>query len=424
MTSTLDRPQHETLNPFDIAVRQFHIAAEHLGLDDGLRKVLSQPKRALVVSIPVRMDDGRIEVFQGYRVQHNIARGPAKGGVRYHPDVTLDEVKALAAWMTWKCAVVNIPFGGGKGGVICEPATMSSGELERMSRRYFSEIIQIVGPEKDIPAPDVNTNPQVMAWFMDTYSMTLGYTALGVVTGKPLAVGGSQGRNEATARGVLFTVIEAMKRLGITMQRSSVVIQGFGNVGGNSAKLFHEAGCNVIAVSDVTGAIHNANGIDVPALFDWVAKNRYVYGFPGAESIRPEELLELKCDVLIPAALENQITLRNASRINARIVAEAANGPTTPDADTILHDRGIFSIPDILCNAGGVTVSYFEWVQGLYSFFWDEGMVNNQLEKIMVRSFNDVYETAQRYKVDMRTGAQILAVGRVAEASMTRGLFP
>jgi len=424
MTSTLDRPQHETLNPFDIAVRQFHIAAEHLGLDDGLRKVLSQPKRALVVSIPVRMDDGRIEVFQGYRVQHNIARGPAKGGVRYHPDVTLDEVKALAAWMTWKCAVVNIPFGGGKGGVICEPATMSPGELERMSRRYFSEIIQIVGPEKDIPAPDVNTNPQVMAWFMDTYSMTLGYTALGVVTGKPLAVGGSQGRNEATARGVLFTVIEAMKRLGITMQRSSVVIQGFGNVGGNSAKLFHEAGCNVIAVSDVTGAIHNANGIDVPALFDWVAKNRYVYGFPGAESIRPEELLELKCDVLIPAALENQITLRNASRINARIVAEAANGPTTPDADTILHDRGIFSIPDILCNAGGVTVSYFEWVQGLYSFFWDEGMVNNQLEKIMVRSFNDVYETAQRYKVDMRTGAQILAVGRVAEASMTRGLFP
>jgi len=424
MTSTLDRPQHETLNPFDIAVRQFHIAAEHLGLDDGLRKVLSQPKRALVVSIPVRMDDGRIEVFQGYRVQHNIARGPAKGGVRYHPDVTLDEVKALAAWMTWKCAVVNIPFGGGKGGVICEPATMSSGELERMSRRYFSEIIQIVGPEKDIPAPDVNTNPQVMAWFMDTYSMTLGYTALGVVTGKPLAVGGSQGRNEATARGVLFTVIEAMKRLGITMQRSSVVIQGFGNVGGNSAKLFHEAGCNVIAVSDVTGAIHNANGIDIPALFDWVAKNRYVYGFPGAESIRPEELLELKCDVLIPAALENQITLRNASRINARIVAEAANGPTTPDADTILHDRGIFSIPDILCNAGGVTVSYFEWVQGLYSFFWDEGMVNNQLEKIMVRAFNDVYETAQRYKVDMRTGAQILAVGRVAEASMTRGLFP
>jgi glutamate dehydrogenase/leucine dehydrogenase len=263
-----------------------------------------------------------------------------------------------------------------------------------------------------------------MAWFMDTYSMTLGYTALGVVTGKPLAVGGSQGRNEATARGVLFTVIEAMKRLGITMQRSTVAIQGFGNVGGNSAKLFHEAGCNVIAVSDVTGAIHNANGIDITALFDYVAKNRYIHGFPGAEEIRPDELLELKCDVLIPAALENQITLRNAMRINARIVAEAANGPTTPDADTILHDRGIFSIPDILCNAGGVTVSYFEWVQGLYSFFWDETMINSQLEKIMVRAFNDVYETAQRYKVDMRTGAQILAVGRVAEASTTRGLFP
>jgi glutamate dehydrogenase (NAD(P)+) len=423
MTLTQE-PREETLNSFQIALQQFNIAAEHLNLDPGLRKVLAHPKRALVVSIPVKMDDGRIEVFEGYRVQHNIARGPAKGGVRYHPDVTLDEVKALAAWMTWKCAVVNIPFGGGKGGVICEPATMSAGELERMSRRYFSEIIQFVGPEKDIPAPDVNTNPQVMAWFMDTYSMTLGYTALGVVTGKPLSVGGSQGRNEATARGVLFSVIEAMKRLGITLQRSTIAIQGFGNVGGNSAKLFHQAGCNVIAVSDVTGALYNKNGIDVPALFDYVARNRFVHGFPGAEEIPPAQLLELKCDVLIPAALENQITARNAGRIDARIVAEAANGPTTPEADIILHDRGIFSIPDILCNAGGVTVSYFEWVQGLYSFFWDEAMVNQQLEKIMVRAFNDVYESAQRYGVDMRTGAQILAVGRVAEASMTRGLFP
>lgn len=416
--------QSESLNPFEIAVKQFNNAADHLGLDDGLRKVLSAPKRALVVSIPVRMDDGRIEVFEGYRVQHNIARGPAKGGVRYHPDVTLDEVKALASWMTWKCAVVNIPFGGGKGGVICDPSTMSPGEIERLSRRYFSEIMQIVGPEQDIPAPDVNTNPQVMAWFMDTYSMTRGYTALGVVTGKPLAIGGSQGRNEATARGVLFTTIEAMKRLNMNMSGSRVVIQGFGNVGGNSAKLFHEAGAKIIAVSDVGGAIHNPDGIDIPKLFEYVATTRRVTGFSGATAIEPDALLELECDVLIPAALENQITLKNAHRINAKIVAEAANGPTTPDADVILRERGIFNIPDVLCNAGGVTVSYFEWVQGLYSFFWDETMVNQQLEKVMVKAFADVYDAAQKYKVDMRTGAQILAVGRVAEASTTRGLFP
>jgi glutamate dehydrogenase (NAD(P)+) len=419
-----DTQFNETLNPFEIAVEQFQIAAGHLGLDPGLRKVLSNPKRALVVSIPVRMDDGRIEVFEGYRVQHSLARGPAKGGVRYHPDVTLDEVKALASWMTWKCAVVNIPFGGGKGGVICDPSKMSAGEIERLSRRYFSEIMQIVGPEQDIPAPDVNTNPQVMAWFMDTYSMTRGYTALGVVTGKPLSIGGSQGRNEATARGVLFTTMEAMKRLDMTLAGSTIAIQGFGNVGGNSAKLFHDAGAKVIAVSDVHGAIHNPNGIDVPKLFEYVAGSRRVNGFPGASPIEPAALLELQCDVLIPAALENQITLRNVDRINARVVAEAANGPTTPAADKILRERGIFNIPDILCNAGGVTVSYFEWVQGLYSFFWDEAMVNSQLEKVMVRAFADVYDTAQKYKVDMRTGANILAVGRVAEASTTRGLFP
>jgi glutamate dehydrogenase/leucine dehydrogenase len=416
--------QNETLNPFEIAVKQFNIAAEHLGLDAGLRKVLSSPKRALVVSIPVRMDDGRIEVFEGYRVQHSMARGPAKGGVRYHPGVTLDEVKALASWMTWKCAVVNIPFGGGKGGVICDPSKMSAGEIERLSRRYFSEIMQIVGPEQDIPAPDVNTNPQVMAWFMDTYSMTRGYTALGVVTGKPLSIGGSQGRNEATARGVLFTTIEAMKRLDMNLAGASVAIQGFGNVGGNSAKLFHEAGAKIIAVSDVNGAIHNPNGIDVPKLFEYAARERRVTGFPGADAIDADALLELQCDVLIPAALENQITLKNVDRIKARIIAEAANGPTTPDADVILRERGIFNIPDILCNAGGVTVSYFEWVQGLYSFFWDEAMVNSQLEKLMVKAFADVYDTAQKYKVDMRTGANILAVGRVAEASTTRGLFP
>ncbi len=355
MTLTAE-PQNETLNPFEIAVEQFNIAAGHLGLDAGLRKVLSNPKRALVVSIPVRMDDGRIEVFEGYRVQHSLARGPAKGGVRYHPEVTLDEVKALASWMTWKCAVVNIPFGGGKGGVICDPSKMSPGEIERLSRRYFSEIMQIVGPEQDIPAPDVNTNPQVMAWFMDTYSMTRGYTALGVVTGKPLSIGGSQGRNEATARGVLFTTMEAMKRLGMTLPGSTIAIQGFGNVGGNSAKLFHEAGAKVIAVSDVHGAIHNPDGIDIPKLYEYVTRERRLTGFPGASPLDPSALLELQCDVLIPAALENQITLRNADRIHARIVAEAANGPTTPAADEILRERGIFNIPDILCNAGGVTV--------------------------------------------------------------------
>jgi glutamate dehydrogenase (NAD(P)+) len=301
---------------------------------------------------------------------------------------------------------------------------MSPGEIERLSRRYFSEIMQIVGPEQDIPAPDVNTNPQVMAWFMDTYSMTRGYTALGVVTGKPLSIGGSQGRSEATARGVLFTTVEAMKRLNMSMEGATVVVQGFGNVGGNAAKLFHEAGCKVLAVSDVTGAIYNRNGIDIPRLFEYVARERHVSGFKEAEVIAPEALLELQCDVLIPAALENQITLRNAERIRGRIVAEAANGPTTPDADDILRDRGIFTIPDILCNAGGVTVSYFEWVQGLYSFFWDDPMVNSQLEKVMVRAFADVYDTSQKHGVDMRTGANILAVGRVAEASTTRGLFP
>ncbi len=423
-TNAAEAEKGESLNPFEIALHQFHAAAEHLNLDPGMRKVLAYPKRALIVSIPVKMDDGSINVYEGYRVQHNVARGPAKGGIRYHPDVTLDEVKALAAWMTWKCAVVNIPFGGGKGGVICDPQKMSKGEVERMSRRFFAELTPLIGPEKDIPAPDVNTNPQVMAWFMDTYSMTVGYTALGVVTGKPLSVGGSQGRQEATARGVLFTVAEAVKKQGRSLAGSTVAIQGFGNVGANSAKLFQEAGCTVVAVSDVSGGIYNKNGLDVPALFAYVDKNRQVTGFKESETITNAQLLELDVDILIPAALENQITRANANNIRARIIAEAANGPTTPEADLILNDKGFLVIPDILCNAGGVTVSYFEWVQGLYSFFWDEAMVNSQLEKIMVHAFNDVYETTQKYKVDTRTGAQILAVSRVAEASMVRGLFP
>ncbi|HVT04118.1 MAG TPA: Glu/Leu/Phe/Val dehydrogenase [Thermoanaerobaculia bacterium] len=429
MTQSVEAPvaprtPPETLNPFEIAVKQFNTAADYLNLDLSMRKVLTTPKRALIVAIPVRMDDGSINVYEGYRVQHNIARGPAKGGVRYHMNVTLDEVKALASWMTWKCAVVNIPFGGGKGGVICDPQKMSKGEVERMSRRYFAEIISMVGPEKDIPAPDVNTNPQVMAWFMDTYSMTVGYTALGVVTGKPLAVGGSQGRNEATARGVLVAVNEAMKKTGKNLLGSSVAVQGFGNVGANSAKLFHQAGARVIAVSDVTGGIQNSNGLDIPRLLAHVEKYRTVQGFPEAETISNSDLLELSVDVLIPAALENQITLRNVNNIRAKIVAEAANGPTTPDADVILRENGIVVIPDILCNAGGVTVSYFEWVQGLYSFFWDESMVNSQLEKIMVGAFKDVYESSKKYNVDLRVGAQILAIGRVAEATEVRGLFP
>jgi glutamate dehydrogenase/leucine dehydrogenase len=424
-SATVDpQQQRESLNPFEIAVKQFNNAADHLGLDEGMRKVLSQPKRALIVSVPVRMDDGSINVYEGFRVNHNIARGPAKGGIRYHLGVTLDEVKALASWMTWKCAVVNIPFGGGKGGIVCDPQKMSKGEVERLSRRYFSEIISMVGPEKDIPAPDVNTNPQVMAWFMDTYSMTVGYTALGVVTGKPLSVGGSQGRNEATARGVLFTVAEAMKKMNKTLAGSTVAIQGFGNVGGNSAKLFAEAGCKIVAVSDVSGGIYNKNGLDVPRLFEHVEKHRTVQGFAETETVSNSDLLELDVDILIPAALENQITLANVNNIRAKLIGEAANGPTTPEADNILRDKGITVIPDILCNAGGVTVSYFERVQGLYSIFWDEAMVNSQLERIMVGAFNDVWETSKKYNVDLRTGANILAVGRVAEASQIRGLFP
>jgi glutamate dehydrogenase (NAD(P)+) len=416
--------KQETLNPFEIALQQFNEAADKLNLDPSLRKVLSHPKRSLTVSIPVKMDDGTIEVFEGYRVNHNIARGPAKGGIRYHPDVTLDEVKALAAWMTWKCAVVNIPFGGGKGGVICDPTKMSQGEIERMSRRYFAEIISFVGPEKDIPAPDVNTNPQVMAWFMDTYSMTQGYTSLGVVTGKPLAAGGSEGRSEATARGVLFTTAEAIKRMGGTLAGSTCVVQGFGNVGGNAAKLFHEAGCKILAVSDVYGGIQNPDGIDVPKLFAHFETAKTVVGFDGAQPIDNAALLELPCDILIPAALENQITGKNASNIRAKIVAEAANGPTTPDADAILASNGITVIPDILCNAGGVTVSYFEWVQGLYSFFWDEAMVNSQLEKIMVKAYGDVHEMAMKHQVPLRTAANMLAISRVAEATTLRGIFP
>ncbi|HEU4402887.1 MAG TPA: Glu/Leu/Phe/Val dehydrogenase [Candidatus Polarisedimenticolia bacterium] len=414
----------EVLNPFEIAQAQFHTAAEHLKLDPWLREVLKRPKRQLVVSIPTKMDDGSIRVFEGYRVQHNLARGPAKGGIRYHPDVTLDEVKALASWMTWKCATVNIPFGGGKGGVVCNPKQMSLRELENMTRRYASEISIIIGPERDIPAPDVYTNAQTMAWIMDTYSMTKGSTQLGVVTGKPLQIGGSQGRNEATARGVQFVTREACREKKIVLKGARVAVQGFGNAGSIAARLLSEDGAKIIAVSDSSGGILSGNGLDIKAVLAHKEKTGTLRGFPGADGISNERLLELECDVLVPAALENQITLENAGRVRAKIVAEAANGPTTPGADEVLHKNGVFLIPDILANAGGVTVSYFEWVQSLQSFFWEEGQVNQHLEKVMTRAFAEVLAIARKYNVHMRTAAYILAVGRVAEATRIRGIYP
>ena len=414
----------ESLNPFEIAQRQFDAAAEKIGLDDGMREVLRNPKRQLIVSIPTLMDDGTVKVFEGFRVQHNIARGPAKGGIRYHPKVTLDEVKALASWMTWKCATVNIPYGGGKGGVTCDPKRMSRGELERMTRRYASEISIIIGPDRDIPAPDVYTDSQTMAWIMDTYSMTMGYSSLGVVTGKPIAMGGSAGRNEATARGTGFCIREACQVIRRPLRGATVAVQGYGNAGAIAARLLRDDGARVVAVSDSRGGTYSSRGLDLAAVDDHKAKTGSLVGLKGAERITNEELLEVKCDILVPAALENQITLRNASRIRARIVAEAANGPTTPGADRVLKDHGIFVVPDILCNAGGVTVSYFEWAQNLQGFFWDEAQVNKELEKFMKRAFHEVHLTSKTHKTDMRTAAYVLAVGRVAEATRLRGLFP
>jgi glutamate dehydrogenase (NAD(P)+) len=414
----------ESLNPFEIAQRQFDAAAERLGLDDGMRQVLRNPKRQLVVSVPTLMDDGSVKVFEGYRVQHNIARGPAKGGIRYHPKVNLDEVKALAFWMTWKCATVGIPYGGAKGGVACDPKKLSRGELERMTRRYASEIAILIGPDRDIPAPDVYTDAQTMAWIMDTYSMTVGHSALGVVTGKPVELGGSIGRNEATARGAVFCIREACQSLRKPLKGATVAVQGFGNAGGIAARLLHDEGAKVIAVGDSKGGAYLSRGLDPRQVLLHKQQTGSVVGFKGAERITNEELLEIKCDILVPAALENQITLRNASRLRTRILAEAANGPTTPGADRVLQDRGVFVIPDVLCNAGGVTVSYFEWAQNLQGFFWDELEVVKQLERFMKRAFHEVHETAKRHKVDMRTAAYILSVARVAEATRVRGLFP
>lgn len=414
----------EELNPFRISQLQFDLAAELLKLDPGLRQVLRTPKRVLEVAIPTKMDNGQVRVFTGYRVQHNIVRGPAKGGIRYHPAVTLDEVRALAAWMTWKTATVNIPYGGGKGGVICDPKKMSKSELERMTRRYTSEILPIIGPDQDIPAPDVYTDAQTMAWIMDTYSMTRGYSSPGVVTGKPLSLGGSPGRNEATARGCLFAVEEACKVKKMPLRGATVAIQGYGNAGAIAAKLFAEKKAKIVAISDSRGGVHNSRGIDPMKALRYKERAGTVVGMPSTSRMSNEDLLTMKCDILIPAALENVITLDNADLIKAKIVAEAANGPTTPRADEILARKGIFLLPDILANAGGVTVSYFEWAQNLQGFCWSEQQVNQQLQAVMQRSFNDVYEIARRYRTHMRTAAYVLAIGRVADAFLVRGLFP
>lgn len=411
----------ETLNPFEIVQKQIKTACDKLGLEESVYEILKEPERVLTVSIPVRMDDGSIKTFIGYRSQHNTVLGPAKGGVRFHPDVTMDEVKALSAWMTFKCAVVGIPYGGGKGGVRCNPKELSKSELERLSRGYFRAISPIIGPEKDIPAPDVYTNAQVMAWFMDEFSQLKGYNTPGVVTGKPIVLGGSLGRSEATARGVTFTIREAAKKIGLDLTKATVAIQGFGNAGSVAARLLHELGCKIVAVNDSQGGAYNPDGLDPEAVNEYKKKNKTVKGFPGSKDISGAELLELDVDILVPAALENVITSSNAANIKAKIVGEAANGPTTPEADEILYKKGILVIPDILCNAGGVTVSYFEWVQNLMNFYWTEEEVNSRLEQIMVKAFNEVFDIHKKYSVNMREAAYMLAVKRIAEALKLRG---
>ena len=410
-------------NPFESMMSRFDRAAQLLDLDPDLYAVMRVPNRELKVYIPVRMDSGRLEVFEGFRVQHNFARGPAKGGIRYAPDVTIDEVRALAAWMTWKCAVVNVPFGGAKGGVICDPLQMSVGELERMTRRYAAELMDIIGPEKDVPAPDMNTNEQTMAWIMDTFSMHARHTVTAVVTGKPVELGGSSGRREATGRGVLFVINEAIKKFKMTPPSTRVVVQGAGNVGGIGARLLHEAGYKVVAISDVHGGIYNPDGIDIHEALRHLQTTRSFEEFPGVETVTNQELLELECDVLVPAATENQITSHNAHRIKCKVLAEGANGPTTAAADEILHKKGIFVIPDILANAGGVTVSYFEWVQDRMGYLWREDVVNQRLQEVIVASFNDVSKYAETHSVDTRTAAYMLAIDRVAYDTRIRGIY-
>jgi len=413
----------QEINPWEAQAARFDFAARKLNLDEGLWKVLRYPSREIIVHFPVSMDDGRIEVFTGFRVQHSQARGPGKGGIRYSPDVNLDEVRALASWMTWKCAVVNIPFGGAKGGVICDPKKMSMGELERMTRRYTAEIIEFIGPEKDVPAPDVNTNEQTMAWIMDTYSMHMRQTVTSVVTGKPINIGGSRGRREATGRGVSIVCDQALKHLGIQREGCRVIVQGFGNVGSNAALLMQEKGYRIIGIVEYDGALFNPNGIDVCALIDHRQRNGSVLGFKGAEAADPEQVFTSQCEILIPAATENVITSRNAERIRTRIVCEGANGPTTAVADEILSDKRVFIIPDILANAGGVTASYFEWVQDRQGYFWKEAMVNEQLENILVESFDDVVRYSEAHGVNNRIAAYMLAIDRVAFNIKQRGLY-
>jgi len=410
-------------NPWLAAEARFNHAAEKLGLDEGIRKVLGNPTRELTVNIPVLLDDGRIELFTGYRVQHSIARGPGKGGIRYAPDVSLDEVRALASWMTWKCAVVNIPFGGAKGGVICNPAMLSDGELERITRRYTAEILDIIGPDRDVPAPDVNTNAQVMAWIMDTYSMHIRHATTAVVTGKPMELGGSRGRTEATGRGCMIVTLEALKKFGMRPEDTRVVIQGFGNVGGMAARLMAARGFRIVGILEYYGAVYNANGLDIPALAEHRKETGFITNFSGGENMDKDQAFFLECDVLLPAATENVITSANADKLRCKILCEGANGPTTPLADEILEKKKIFVIPDILANAGGVTVSYFEWVQDRQGFFWNEDVVNSQLEEVMVRSFHAVTEYGEKHQVDNRTAAYMLALDRVASAVKLRGLY-
>ena len=410
-------------NPFESMMQRFDEAATRLNLDPNIYKILRWPNREITLYIPVMMDDGNYQVFTGYRVQHNFARGPGKGGVRFSPDVSLDEVRALAAWMTWKCAVVNIPFGGAKGGIICDPRDMSLTELERLTRRYTAELLDFIGPEKDVPAPDMNTNEQTMAWMMDTYSMHARHTVTAAVTGKPIEIGGSRGRREATGRGLLFVCNEACKKFGFNIDDTRVVIQGAGNVGGTAALLMHQEGYKIIALADITGSLYNPKGLDVPGVLEYLRENKTVEGYTEAEHIGTADLLELECEILMPAATENQITTHNADRIRCRILAEGANGPTTADADEVVSAKNIFVIPDILANAGGVTVSYFEWVQDRMGFFWNEETVNTRLHEIMVSSFNDVVGFANKYRVNTRLAAYMLAIDRVAYDTRLRGIY-
>jgi glutamate dehydrogenase (NAD(P)+) len=424
-TETVAKPvsPEQELNPWEEQAARFDLAAQKLHLEEGLWKVLRFPNRELILHIPVALDNGSLEVFTGYRVQHSIARGPSKGGIRYGPDVTLDEVRALASWMTWKCAVVNIPFGGAKGGIICDPHKMSLGELERMTRRYTAELVEFIGPEKDVPAPDVNTNEQIMAWMMDTYSMHMRQTVTAVVTGKPINIGGSRGRREATGRGIMIVCNQAVKLLGMSPESTRVIVQGFGNVGSNAARLMAETGYKIIGIAEVGGGLYNKNGIDLAKLWEYRQRQNTVQGFPGAEKVDEDQLLVTDCDILIPAATENQITSQNAAKVKCKILAEGANGPTTSAADDILADKGVFVIPDILCNAGGVTTSYFEWVQDRQGYFWKESVVNEQLEELMRTAFEDVVRYAKTHNVNNRLAAYMLAIDRVAYTIRQRGFY-